>query len=224
MALTSGQVVDRRGPPWPGEFGYYVSPGEQIWRGGLVGVTAGLTLQRLQTAGTVSFVGLAMESYSNVGSAAPSQDFVRAARGIWALPVPDATGYSVGANVYATDDNTLMFAASGAVADGANTGNGTVTDVYATAAATTGAYTVQMTSPTAFSVTNPAAVALAAGVVGTLYTASGLTFLVNAGSVPFVAGDKFTITVADAPAGAFLVGTLSGVGENGRTYVRLIGS
>lgn len=109
MALTQGTKVDRRGPPWPGEYGYYVAPGEQIWRGSLCGLNAAGQLVRWQTPTAVAFAGIAMSDYSNVGNAAASPERVAVARGIWAIPVPSVAPANLNATVYAVDDNTLTL-------------------------------------------------------------------------------------------------------------------
>ncbi len=109
MALTQGTKVDRRGPPAAGEFGYYVAPGEQIWRGSLCGLNAAGQLIRWQTATVVVFAGIAMQDYSNVGNAAASPVAVPVARGLWQIAVPAVTFANLNANVYASDDSTLTL-------------------------------------------------------------------------------------------------------------------
>jgi hypothetical protein len=112
MALSAGVALARRGPPNQGtEFGYPVAPGEQIWRGGVVGVNASGQLQRIQTSGTVAGFGVASKDYSNVGNASASTVSVVAMKGCWALTVPSATTANIGAAVYASDDNTLTLTA-----------------------------------------------------------------------------------------------------------------
>ncbi|WJN60933.1 hypothetical protein [Pseudomonas sp. SO81] len=83
--------------------------------------------------------------------------------------------------------------ASSAPKAGGNTGNGTMGAVTVSSAAV-GAYTVTFTSATAFNVTGPAG-SVGSGTTGTLFNTGGLSFTINAGATPFVAGDGFTITV-----------------------------
>ncbi|MCY1290982.1 hypothetical protein D9M70_401510 [compost metagenome] len=86
-------------------------------------------------------------------------------------------------------------ATASAVAESGNAGDGTIGTVAVNGAAP-GAYTVEFSSATGFSVTGPASVALGSGTVGSAFTGGGLTFTVTAGSSAFVAEDAFTLTVA----------------------------
>ncbi|MDH0894224.1 MULTISPECIES: hypothetical protein [unclassified Pseudomonas] len=89
-----------------------------------------------------------------------------------------------------------------ATAASGNAGDGTVGTVVVNGAAS-GAYELEFTSATAFTVTGPASANLGSGTVGALFSAAGLSFTVTAGSSAFVADDAFTITVgAGAPAEA----------------------
>ena len=113
MALTSGITPARRGPPPnAGIFGGPVAPGETVWRGGLLCWNAAGQLQRLQTAGSVAFAGMANRDYNNSASAAPSTVPVEALKGVFGLNVPAALPANINANVYATDDSTLTLTAS----------------------------------------------------------------------------------------------------------------
>jgi uncharacterized phage protein gp47/JayE len=76
-----------------------------------------------------------------------------------------------------------------------NTGNGIVSAVAVGSGASAGNYGIALTSATAFAVTSPAGASLGSGVVGTPFTGGGLTFTVTAGSVAYVAGDGFTVSV-----------------------------
>ncbi|HQU16631.1 MAG TPA: hypothetical protein PLO69_11090 [Gammaproteobacteria bacterium] len=112
MALTMGITPQRRGtPPAAGTFGAPVAPGETIWRGGLICWNASGQLQRLQTAGSVSFAGLASKDYMNT-SAATAWVGMEALKGTFGLTVPSATYANINAPVYATDDGTLTLTAS----------------------------------------------------------------------------------------------------------------
>ena len=113
MALTKDVALSRRGPPArSGSFGYPVAPNEIIYRGGLIGINATFQAQRLQTAGTVAFIGVADNQVNNLGNAAatPTGQYVTAERGTYQLAVPGAVAANIGALVYATDDNTLTLA------------------------------------------------------------------------------------------------------------------
>ena len=114
MPLTGGIAPARRGAqPTAGNFAYPVAPGEQIWRGGMLALNAAGQLQRIQTAGSVVFAGMASNDYNNTASSAPSPvAAVEALRGIYALVVPAATVSNINEPVYATDDATLTLVAS----------------------------------------------------------------------------------------------------------------
>ena len=112
-ALTQGITPARRGaPPNAGIFGGPVAPGETIWRGGIICWNASGQLQRLQTAGSVSFAGMASKDYNNSASAAAASVGMEALKGVFALTVPSATPANINASVYATDDATLTLTAS----------------------------------------------------------------------------------------------------------------
>jgi hypothetical protein len=228
MALTSG-VLDpvRRGqPPAAGAFGYPVAPNEQIWRGGLVAVNSSGQVQRIQTSGSLAFVGIADKDYNNTASSAAGPLF-EAKRGTWRLPVSGASYANLGQNVFASDDNTLSLAGAQTAVfalGGSDTGTRVPGSITASAVAKAGVYTGTVLSGAAtFSLTDPSADALPTGTIGTAYASGGLGFtLPNTGGTAAIAGDTFTVTVSESPA-AMLVGTLAGL-ENGNTYVRLIGS
>lgn len=86
--------------------------------------------------------------------------------------------------------------ASSAPKAGGNTGNGTMGTVTVTSAAA-GSYTVSFTSGSAYSVTGPGG-AVGTGSTGSAFNTGGLGFTITAGATPFVAGDGFVITVAEA--------------------------
>ena len=77
-----------------------------------------------------------------------------------------------------------------------NTGTGTIGSLAAGAGAQVGAYAVQLTSATAFSVTDPRGRPAGSGAVGTPF-AGEIGFTVTAGGTAFAAGDAFVVTVAD---------------------------
>ncbi len=232
MALAAGISPARRGQPvTAGQFGYPVAPGEKIWRGGLVGLNSSGQLQRLQTAGTVVFAGLAERDYDNSASAAASSDKVVALKGVFGLTVSGASFSNINQNVYATDDATLSLA--GALAGvfargGGDTGNGTIPGsgggaLSIGAGAKVGVYTGTILSgATTFSLQDPNGDAMPNGTLGSAYSDAALSFTLSNGGVNFIAGDTFTITISATPAGGMLVGTLAGI-ENGQTFVKLLG-
>jgi hypothetical protein len=112
MALTAPAKIDRRGNARGQSFVYPVAPGETIYTGSLCCVNAAGQLVRLQTAGGVAFVGMAMSGYSNVGNAAAGPG-IACSNDEMALTVPAATFANINAPVYATDDATLSLAAPG---------------------------------------------------------------------------------------------------------------
>lgn len=112
------------------------------------------------------------------------------------------TNYAVG-DIEAAAEPVVTTAA------GTNTGTGTIGTTSATAAAMAGAWTVTFTAATAFTVTDPNGDAMKAGATGSAYTAGGLTFTITAGGTAFIAGDSFTVTVAQktvAVPNAFFTG------------------
>lgn len=84
---------------------------------------------------------------------------------------------------------------AGGVANEGNTGNGTISPVTVGLGAEPGAYAVAFTSATAFAVTAPDSSPAGTGAVGTAFSGGGIGFTIAAGTVPFVAGDGFTVTV-----------------------------
>jgi hypothetical protein len=228
MALTSGvQDPIRRGqPPTAGAFGYPIAPGEQIWRGGLLAVNSAGQAQRIQTAGSLQFIGIADQDYNNTASGVAGP-LIEAKRGTWRLPVSGASFPNLGQNVYASDDNTLSLtnAETGVFAlGGSDTGTRVPASVTVAAGSKVGVYNgVVLSGATTFSFADPNGDALATGTIGTAYSSGGVGFTIpGSGGVAPIAGDTFTVTVSES-AGAMLVGALAGI-ENGNTYVRLLGS
>jgi hypothetical protein len=118
MALTQNITVSRRGPARGDAFGYPVAPNEVIYAGGLFGLNASGQAVRIQTAGIVSFVGMALNGVNNLGNANPSATAVVGSNDTFALTVPAATPASINAKVYATDDGTLTLAVPGSGFEG----------------------------------------------------------------------------------------------------------
>ena len=111
MALTGDQKYNRRGDPKSSnEFGYPVAPGEIIYRGSLIGLNAAGYIQRVQTVGTIVFLGVSDRQVDNrlavvAGPGATGQ------KGTWIIPVSGTiTAANIGAPLYALDDNTLQLA------------------------------------------------------------------------------------------------------------------
>ncbi len=110
MALSAGKPRDRRGAEPNGVgFAYPVKAGERVYRGGFCAVTAAGQLQRVQTASSSQFVGLASQDYDNSANAAASTDKVTVLRGVYAITVPAATAANINATVYCTDDDTATL-------------------------------------------------------------------------------------------------------------------
>jgi hypothetical protein len=89
--------------------------------------------------------------------------------------------------------------ASGAAVSG-NTGNGTITTVSAGDTAKAGIYQIICIEPGTnlgtFSVENPNGVVVGRAIVGAAF-AGEVNFTINDGATDFVAGDRFTVTVAE---------------------------
>jgi len=86
--------------------------------------------------------------------------------------------------------------AAAAVANGGNTGNGTVTGIDTTPATITETWTLTCTAggPTGtFSVVGSVSGAEADATVGTAYSNDFISFLINDGAADFIIGDSFTI-------------------------------
>jgi hypothetical protein len=123
MALTSGVERIRRGARGitGGEFGYPIAPNEIIWKSGLIGINSAGQLQRIQTAGTVAFVGLASANYDNSSnsSAYPPSGVgqppypVTGELGTYCFTVEGATFADIKATVYAIDDDTVTVTDTG---------------------------------------------------------------------------------------------------------------
>jgi hypothetical protein len=222
MPLTA--AVKLRERMLPGEFAYVALAGETIYEGGLVALNAAGTLQRIQTAGSVVFAGIADGTRIN----SPAGNDVRAVRcrkGIWQLNVAGASPANVGQTVYATDDATVVLGglSVAAAASGSNHGNGTfTTGPTLGAGAKPGQYLLTFTGATTFTMVDPNGDALPAGAALAGYADAAMSFSITAGTNAFQAGDTFTFTVAET-GGGLPIGTLAGI-DAGQTYVRLTGS
>jgi hypothetical protein len=92
-------------------------------------------------------------------------------------------------------------AAGAAVADGGNTGNGTISAISAGAKAKAGTYIIRFTGATTYNVFNPDGLMLPPGTAAGAYPQAPavnpeINFTFTAGGTPMVAGDSFTIAVA----------------------------
>jgi hypothetical protein len=112
MALSSGTLITRRGAPRGNDYGYPAAPGVKIWRGGHLGLNAAGQVQPIQTAGSVSYAGIADRDYDNSASSVAG-DNVIALRGCYKLVVPSAVFASINEPVYAVDDGTLTLTQNG---------------------------------------------------------------------------------------------------------------
>lgn len=94
-----------------------------------------------------------------------------------------------------SDLAVLIGAEAGGFANSGNTGNGTLSAVTIGLGAAAGDYGVLFSAPTAYAVSAPGGAALGNGTVGAQFAGGGLTFTIGAGTVPFAAGDGFTVAV-----------------------------
>lgn len=92
---------------------------------------------------------------------------------------------------------TKVDTGAGAFAmDAGSTGNPTSGAITVGAAAVPGAYVIEFTAPTKFTVEDPTGKTVGTGTLGTSFNKGGLTFTLTAGATPAVAGDTAKITVA----------------------------
>jgi hypothetical protein len=101
-------------------------------------------------------------------------------------------GVTVAADGAQPPDTASVTAASG------NTGNGTVGTVTVASGTRSGSYTIEFASATAFGVVDPNGWPVGSGTVGVAFAGGGLGFTITAGETAFVAGDAFTIALAQA--------------------------
>lgn len=104
---------------------------------------------------------------------------------------------AAGSTAFVSGDKFLFALDYTMSPSGVNIGDGTVGSIATTS---TGQFiSVLMTSATAFDVFGSTSGLIGSGEVGTLFSPSVVSLLVSAGSVPFVAGDKFTFSL-DTPS------------------------
>lgn len=113
---------------------------------------------------------------------------------------------SQGSVPFSAGDMFTFNLAYTATADASNIGNGKVVNLLPDDLAVPETITISFLSDSSFNVSGPISGVSAPGVVGSPYDNNRVTFTVVAGSVPFQAGDEFTVVVSDvtvsAPLGA----------------------
>jgi len=92
--------------------------------------------------------------------------------------------------------------------DDAAVGNSTIGAITVGAAAKNGVYLLDFTSPTAFSVYDPAGTLVGSGTLGVSFNLGGLTFTLTAGATAHAIGDNANIDVTPA---AYTYGAATGV-------------
>ena len=96
MALSGPISPARRGYSRGNQFGAPIAPSEVVYTGGLTGLNASGQAQRIQTAGTVAFLGLAERGINNSATAAAG-DTIVGQLDCYKLAVPGATAANIGA-------------------------------------------------------------------------------------------------------------------------------
>lgn len=105
---------------------------------------------------------------------------------------------------------TKVDAGAGTFAmDAGATGNPTAGTIVIGAAAIPGAYVIEFTAATKFTVEDPAGKTIGTGTLGTAFDKAGVGVTLTAGATPAVAGDTATITVA-AGSGKYIAYTANG--------------
>lgn len=125
MALTADRALDMMTGPVPPQFAYGVHSGYRVYRNSLVWLLADGTIVPANIANppaaAVKVVGLADHLQDNtgtlptpIGSGLSGPGPLRVQRGCWALPFDTAPSYaSIGATVYAVDDQTVTLTVPG---------------------------------------------------------------------------------------------------------------
>ena len=94
----------------------------------------------------------------------------------------------------------VTVGAATSAAGAGNTGNGTMGTITLAVGAKAGVYRVLFIEPASnlgtFLVEDPNGLLIGRGVVGTAFSAGGLSFTIADGATDFIAGDQFLITVA----------------------------
>lgn len=126
--------------------------------------------------------------------------------GVKAVIISEASNQRSRENIVVTQTGTALVSGSlltkvdtgaGSFAmDAGATGNPTSGTITVGAAAVPGAYIIQFTSATKFTVEDPTGKTVGTGTVGTAFNKGGLTFTLTAGATPAVDGDTAKITVA----------------------------
>ena len=118
------------------------------------------------------------------------------------------TGTEVESGTLLTKSGDAATTGSAAATAG-NAGNPTFGTITVGAAAKPGAYKLTFTAATKFDVEDPDGVKIGSGTTGVAFSKSGMGFTLTAGGTPAVAGDEWTITVAEG-SGKYIVYTASG--------------
>lgn len=93
--------------------------------------------------------------------------------------------------------NTFLTAAGTAFGMSyVGTGNGPIEGYRGGASSIAETFTITATSPTSFTVVGSTSGSIGPATVGTLFTHAKITFTINAGVTPFIAGDVFTLATA----------------------------
>lgn len=109
---------------------------------------------------------------------------------------------SAGSTAFAIGDKFSFSLIYTWQASGSVTGNGTINGLVAGPLLVPETFTVSFTSPTAYAVSGNVSGSIGVGVVGSPFPNSRINFTINAGSVPFVSGDTFTITARSITIGS----------------------
>ena len=105
---------------------------------------------------------------------------------------------------------TKVDAGAGTFAmDAGATGNPTAGTIVIGAAAIPGAYVIEFTAATKFTVEDPTGKTIGTGTLGTAFNKAGVGVTLTAGATPAVAGDTATIAVA-AGSGKYIAYTATG--------------
>ncbi|WP_305907188.1 head decoration protein [Methylomarinum sp. Ch1-1] len=113
--------------------------------------------------------------------------------------------------------------AASSSADGGNTGDGTLSAVSLVEGIQAGDYVLTVTTSAVdggeFQVTDPQGDVIGIGAVGAAFTGGGLSFTLSDGTIDFVVGDRFIITVAE---GSLKYTQLNPAGIDGSQYAAAI--
>lgn len=103
---------------------------------------------------------------------------------------------------FSSGDKIMFQLVYGLTASGGNTGNGRANGLVADTMAIDEDFTITFTSPTAYTVVGTVSGPTGTGVVGSPFDNGRINFTMIAGTVPFVSGDQFTLSVNPVTVGA----------------------